>query len=156
MIIDLPPNRYSTLVQVDRSVRPAYPDWVLEVLHPELEATGPPEYDLSTVDLWRHDRQRGGGVVESYALYRYLRRAGRLAECLGLADGEEIAKKDVELFRRLFSSNVLFLLRSVVRDKGDRLNVACLSAGSDAVVLRWNWLDIVQLGSSRSVPRIRA
>src|ERR1700722_11534777 len=44
-----------TIVRVDRSVRPVYPDFVKTVMHPELEKVGPAEYDLATVDLWLHD-----------------------------------------------------------------------------------------------------
>ena len=34
-----------TIIHVDRSVRPLYPDWMKEVMHPELEDVGPSEYD---------------------------------------------------------------------------------------------------------------
>ena len=29
-----------TIIRVDRSIRPVYPDWMREVMHPELEAKG--------------------------------------------------------------------------------------------------------------------
>jgi hypothetical protein len=32
-----------------------YPEWVTKVMHPELEGTGPAEYDLAKVEQWFPD-----------------------------------------------------------------------------------------------------
>ena len=34
-----------SVVRMNRSIRPSYPDWMKEVMHPEPEAVGPSEYD---------------------------------------------------------------------------------------------------------------
>jgi hypothetical protein len=47
-----------TLIHVDRSIRPVYLPFVKTVMHPELELTGPVEYDLGTVDPWLHNGRR--------------------------------------------------------------------------------------------------
>ena len=36
------------LVRVDSSAKPSYPDWFKELEHPELECSGPAEYDLQS------------------------------------------------------------------------------------------------------------
>ncbi len=62
-----------TVVRVNRSVRPAYPDWVGKVMNPELEGTGPAEYDLAmSIMLWLHEGQTGG-VVTGTVIYDYLK-----------------------------------------------------------------------------------
>jgi len=49
-----------TLIRVDRSVHPSYPIWMNGVIHPELELTGPAEYNLKDgVEEWLHDDQKG-------------------------------------------------------------------------------------------------
>ena len=37
-------------IRVNRAIRPTYPDWVKEVLHPELENSGPAEYDVGQLE----------------------------------------------------------------------------------------------------------
>ncbi len=79
-----------TLIRVDRSIRPVYPDWVKTVMHPELEPTGLVEYDLGVVDPWLHDGQKNGCSMEGNKLYEYLKEKKMLESCLSLRDGEEI------------------------------------------------------------------
>jgi len=43
------------LVYVDRSVKPTYPDWFKKLEHPELEYSGPTEYNLCGVQKWLHN-----------------------------------------------------------------------------------------------------
>ena len=49
-----------TIIRVDRSIHSVYPDWMKEVMHPELEVAGPSEYDLTKAELYLHDGQKGG------------------------------------------------------------------------------------------------
>lgn len=37
-------------IHVDRSIRPTYPDWVKIVMHPDLESTGPVEFDAGKLE----------------------------------------------------------------------------------------------------------
>jgi hypothetical protein len=51
-----------TILTIDRSIRSRHPDWVKTVMHPELEATGPAELNLGTVEQWLHPDQKNGRV----------------------------------------------------------------------------------------------
>ena len=51
------------LLFVDRSVKPTYPEWMKEVLHPELEHTGPSHLDPALAPLYFHLKQQNGGVL---------------------------------------------------------------------------------------------
>ncbi len=131
----------NTIIRVDRKVKPVYPEWKKDVLHPELEASGPPEYDLSTVGLFLHDGQKNGKWIEGNKLYAYLKKEDMLKTCLTLRDGEEIQKNGIEAFLKFFKDKALFLWGSVVRGRDGRLHVPYLNDGGDKVVLGWYWLD---------------
>jgi hypothetical protein len=60
-----------TIIRVDRSVRPVYPEWAEKAMHPELEGTGPAEYDLVKVEQWFHDEQKKGVMVGN-RIYEHL------------------------------------------------------------------------------------
>ncbi len=141
-----------TIIRVDRSVRPAYPDWVEKAIHPELECTGPAEYDLATaVSLWFHDLQKGG-VTTGQVIYDYLKKHGLLASCGSLPDALEIQKKGVEVFRKIFGNNYAYFWKSVVRHRGDgSLCVPFLYVDGDRVVLYWSWLGYVWHGHELAV-----
>src|ERR1700688_2132013 len=96
-----------TIIRVDRSVRPVYPEWVKKVMHPELEGTGPAEYDLAKVEQWFHDEQTKDGMVGN-RIYEHLKSNNMLDSCLGLRDLEEIQKKGVTFFREPFKGKVVF------------------------------------------------
>lgn len=130
-----------TIVTVDRSVRPAYPNWMDKVMHPELECTSPAEYDLATqVSLWLHDDQKSG-VTTGQTIYDYLKDNSILESCLGLSDALAIQKLGAEVFQKVFGNNVVYFWKSVVRRRaGGDLRVPCLYVGGDEVVLNWRWL----------------
>ncbi len=130
-----------TIVRVDRSIRPSYPDWMKKVMHPELEAKGPAEYDLATIQLWLHDGQKGGNWLKGQRIYDHLKSNNMLEGCLGLRDGEEIKKKGIEVFRKFFGGKAVFLWASVVRDRGGGFGVPYLFEIVGGVVVDWNWLD---------------
>ncbi|MES3005966.1 MAG: hypothetical protein V4664_03405 [Patescibacteria group bacterium] len=129
----------NTLIKVDRTVKPVYPDWVKDVLHPDLEANGPAEYDLANVDQWLHDKQKTGRIVGN-DLYAHLQKEDMLKTCLTLRDGEEIRKNGIEAFRKFFKGKALFLWGSVVRRRGGSLRVPYLCDDGGGVVIFWDWL----------------
>lgn len=129
-----------TLIRVDRSIRPVYPDWVKTVIHQKLELTGPVEYDLGIIDPWLHDGQKNGRFMEGNKLYEHLKEKKMLEGCLSLRDGEEIQKKGLAVFQKFFQGKAVFLWKSVVQNRvGDR-NVPYLAENDDQVVVYWHWL----------------
>jgi hypothetical protein len=84
-----------------------YPEWVTKVMHPELEGTGPAEYDLAKVEQWFPDEQKRGVMVGN-RIYEHLKSINMLDSCLGLRDLEEIQKKGVAFFREPFKGKVVF------------------------------------------------
>jgi len=142
------PQPINTIIRVDRTVKPVYPDWLKKVMHPELEAQGPAEYDLANVEQWLHDGQKGGKWIEGNKIYAHLKDNDLLKTCLTLRDGEEIKKNGVEAFRKFFKGKALFLWGSVVRHDGGSLFVPCLDDGGDRVVVSWGRLGSVWDGSS--------
>ena len=142
MLADLPsPSSLATftLICIDRSIKPVYPDWVKEILHPELENTGPEEYDVATLEQWLHDEQKMG-PVGGEVIYNHLKDKKMLPSCLGLRDGEELAKHP-ELFRKLFGRKAVFLWKSVVRRHGGSLSVPYVVDDGDGVLVDWGWLE---------------
>lgn len=134
-----------TIIRVDRSIRPVYPDWVKEVMHHELKAVGPAEYDLAKVELYLHDGQKNGSWMKGTKLYEHLKETDSLKNCLGLHDALEIQKKGIEVFRKLFGNKMVFCWKSVVRDHDGNLGVPYVYDVGDEVVVDWDWLDDVWL-----------
>lgn len=141
LYIEVPPE----LIRVDRTVRPAYPSWMREVLHPELETTGPVEFDCAKLDLWLHRAQKNG-PVRGQVIYDHLKSENMLSSCLGLCDLKEIQKKDVIYFRKHFKDQAVFGWKSVIRPsnvhfEGSSLSVPCLVESIGRVVLNWHQFD---------------
>ena len=140
------------LVRVDRSVKPSYPDWMKKLEHPELECSGPAEYDLQTgVYEWFHDNQKTG-VVSGNTIHKKIQRDNTLGSCLNLQDGLAIQAKGIAVFRKLFAGKAVFLWGSVVQFRDGRLNVPFLCEHGDGVVVFWSWLGY-NFGSD--VPALR-
>jgi len=127
------------LIHVDRSVRPNYPDWVDKVMHPELENTGPAEYDATQLIAELVPEQEN--VIGGKKVYKYLKDNNLLETCVGLADLVEIQKKGIEFFRQNWKGKVVFGWRFVVRSRDGSLNVPCLYESGGEVVLNWSWVD---------------
>lgn len=135
------------LVRVDRSVKPSYPDWFKKLENPELECSGPAEYDLQTgVEQWFHDDQKGG-VVSGNTIYYRLKKGNTLGSCFNLQDGLAIQQKGIAVFRKLFADKAVFLWGSVVQDRGGDLRVPCLCEDGVEVVVDWRWLGDYWLSS---------
>lgn len=128
------------IVRVDRSIRPTYPDWVKTVTHPELESLGPAEYNITEVEQWLHNGQKGRKRTEGNVIYAHLKKTDALKTCFGLRDLEEIQKKGVAFFWKNFGRKAVFGWASVVQDDDGRLLVPCLYKLSDKVFLIWSWL----------------
>ena len=137
----------SGLVSVDRAIRPIYPDWVKEVLHPELENSGPAEYDVGQLEQWLHDGQKNGGWVKGQVIYDHLKATDTLKDCASLRDLEEIQKKGVSFFREHFQGKVVYGWKSVVRRAGGYLFVPFLCEDGGEVMQCWYWLGDDWLGS---------
>lgn len=132
-------------IRVDRSVRLAYPDWVGKVMHPDLECTGPAEYNLETaVEEWRHENQKTG-VVRGQVIYDHLKAGNELANQLGLVDLLAIQAKGIKVFRALYKGKAVFGWKSVARRRGIRggLGAPYLCGSDGRVVLYWVWLGSV-------------
>ena len=129
------------LVRMDRSVKPSYPDWFKKLEHPELECSGPTEYDLQTaVQQWLHDEQKHRSV-QGNTIYKHLTDTNALASCLNLQDGLAIQQKGIAVFRKLFGGKAVFLWGSVVQNRISSLDVPCLYVLGVKVVVSWDWLD---------------
>ncbi len=140
-----------TIIRVNRSVKPAYPDWMKKVMHPELETTGPAEYDLATVQLWLHEGQQGGNWAKGQRIYDHLKSNNMLEGCLGLADGLAIQQKGIEVFRKFFAGKAVFLWKSVVQNRGGDLHVPYLIEHRGEVVVHWRWLGRDWRGNNPAV-----
>jgi len=134
-------------IRVDRTIRPIYPDWVKEVLHPELENSGPAEYDVGQLEQWLHDGQKNGGWVKGQVIYDHLEATDTLKDCASLRDLEEIQKKGVSFFREHFQGKVVYGWKSVVRRAGGYLFVPFLCEDGGEVMQCWYWLGDDWLGS---------
>jgi len=137
------------VVKVDRSVRPVYPDWVKDILHPRLERKGPLEFHLRTgLNQWLHGGQKNGGGIIGSNIYGYLKNNGMLSSRLNLQDGLAIQAKGIVIFRKLFQERSLFLWKSVVcRDDGRR-HVPYLFGDDGRIVIHWCWFDATLLEDS--------
>lgn len=141
------------IIRVDRSFKPSYPDWMKELVNPELEFAGPTEYDLSQVELWIHKKQRQGSV-EGRIIYEHLWKGGAIASCLNRQDGLAIQQKGIAVFRKFFGGKKIFLWGSVARGLDGLLNVPYLHDGGDWVVMDWTWVGNL-LGSDCHTLRFR-
>lgn len=142
MVLDGRGPKRDSLIRVERSIRPSYPDWMKEALYEDLEKmTGPLEYDISSVVPWLHDGQKNGGWMTGNNIHDYLKRTDALVTCLGLRDLEEIQKKGTDFFREHFQGKVVFAWKGVVRRRDGRLHVPALCVGGGGGVLAWCWLD---------------
>lgn len=137
-----------SVVRVDRLVRPAYPGWMKEVLHTELEKTGSAEYYAVKLELWLHEGQKNGKWVKGQKIYEHLKENKMLESCLSLSDLLAIQAKGITFFRQHFASKAVFGWKSVVRHRDGSLFVPYLYGDGKQVVLRWLWLEVGWLGNN--------
>jgi hypothetical protein len=139
------------LVHVDRSVRPVYPTWATVVMHPELEALGPTEFDPSKLELWLHPRQVQWWTP-AQVIYDFLKENNMLAECLGLSDLMAIKSRGLDFYRRFFGSMTLIGWKSVVGYYRNSVVAPALIEDSGEVDLYWHLVKH-NLGSGDPAPR---
>lgn len=135
-----------SIIRADRSIRPVYPDWVREVMHPELETTGPAEYDINNVEQWLHPNQERG-AVKGDVIYENIQKTDTLKDHLGLADLLAIQEKGIAFFQKHFNRKAVFGWKSVVRHHNGDLRVPYLFEDRGEVVVFWQWFG--SLWSSR-------
>lgn len=137
----LPPQVGGTIIHVDRTARPTYPEWVRDILHPELELSGPTEFDLSKVEELLHESQKNGGWVKGTQIYECLAGNYMLDSCFNLADLLAIQAQGLETFRRFFKGKTIFAWKSVARGRTGDLHVPCLGEDDHKVIVGWRWFD---------------
>lgn len=135
------------IVRVDRSVRPVYPDFLIQeyINTPEfvaLEKLGPPEFDASRLRKWWHPKQKKG-VVRGDIIRKVLLKKKLIPSCVGYADLLGIKAKGIEFFRQHFRDQAVFGWRSVVPNLDGILSVPYLAEDGGRVVLYWSWLGSV-------------
>ena len=131
-----------TIIRVDRSVRPSYPDWVERVEHSDLEPTGPIEYDISKVKQWFHDGQKNGKRIKGNEIHTYLkgnRHAEDLSRTARLGGNPE---ERHHLLQETLPRQSRLRLKSGVRDRNrdGNLYVPFLYEHGGKVVMDWYWL----------------
>jgi len=132
------------LVFVDRTIFPEYPDWVERLEHPELESTGPPEFDAGKLEQWTHNDQKIG-QIKGDVLLQYLKEHDMLKKCLSLRDLEEIQKKGITFFQRNFKKKMVFAWKSAARNDVGFVHVPCIyihvsSTMPHTLRLRWYYI----------------
>ena len=129
------------LVCVDRNVRPTYPDveTEIEIIHPELECTGPFQYYLSHVYLWVHSDQKY--VTIGKVIYYDLVKMNILDSFLNLQDGHAISQMGTDIFRLVFGKRSVFLWKSVIRTRFGHLEAPYLGEVNGEIKIGWYALD---------------
>jgi hypothetical protein len=126
-----------------------------------LEKTGPEMFEASELERWFHPNQVNG-YVKGIEIYEYLRDRNMLSDCLGYADLLAIQSKGVVFWRKHFSGEKVWGLKSIVRRRGSGMkgdinvgfNAPCLyeNAGRELEV-SWPWLEIHILESYETALR---
>ncbi len=137
-------NKSLFIVEPDRSIRPAYPNWMRKVVHPELECTGPAKINLKALVLERHIVP-AYKVITGLQIYDNIRDNDALDRCLSLQDGLAIQAAGVAVYRKVFSSRTVCLWKSVGQHKdfggGLCLHVAYLTnTDNREVYIGWGCL----------------
>lgn len=140
----LPPevstSESSAIVRVDRSIRLAYPEWMKDVLYPELEESGPEEFDLATIESYLYGNQASGSYETGNRIHEHLKSENLLDSCLSLQDALAIQAMGIAAFRKHFKGKAVFFWKSVVRHRLGNLYVPYLIEYGGQVGLRWLWL----------------
>ncbi|MDO8566869.1 MAG: hypothetical protein Q7R58_01810 [bacterium] len=139
-----------TVVRIPCIARPAYPSGIVErVMHPDLQNTGPAEYNLRTdVRQWSYDGPKDS-VVTGRSVYDYLDTRDEISNCLGLLDSVEINGKGAPVFSEVFGDNVIFFLRSTIQHSNGNLCAPFLSKRGNEMKTGWYWLGGLWLKNYR-------
>lgn len=118
-------EKIDSILHVDRAVAPAHPEWMKTPLHPELELSGPAEYDMKGLKSSFLPGQ-GDDKFTGLDAYEHLKANNLLAGCLGLADGLAIRERGIKAFTKFFESKdgvVVALWTAVFTDEDGKLCV---------------------------------
>lgn len=133
-------DEWNPIIHVNRSIRPEYPDFVKEVKYPELELTGPADFDVTKLERYLHPKQVNGYAVGN-EIHEELIVKKMLEGCLGLTDLKAIQARGIGFFRKHFAGKAVFGWKSVVLYSNGNLYVPYLCENDDSVELHWDWLD---------------
>jgi hypothetical protein len=98
-------NTPDILIQTDRSITPEYPPFVKRLFAPELEHTGPAEYNTTTDLVVKSLKTKPGfKILVASDVGTTLLQHHYLQACLGIHDGLAIQAKGIETFRALKAS----------------------------------------------------
>ncbi|MEK7184656.1 MAG: hypothetical protein AAB683_00775 [Patescibacteria group bacterium] len=133
-------------VNVDRQVKPVYPEWMKSLIYPNLEHCGPSQYDLkNSVTTWRHEGQKDlENSVSGHEIHAYIKDKNMLGSALNLQDGLAIQKMDPKVFRKCFPGQKTYLWASVLEHSlGDIFGLPFVTDGGKNLTIGWDWLGMV-------------
>lgn len=124
------------IVRVDRSIVPTYPEgsWEGASLTPELNLTGPAEFDLATLEscLSGNETKIAGTV------YQQLKDEKQLERCLNLQDLLAIQRLGRDTVHQYFGDGLICGWKSAILSDGMRLQrVPCLYVDGDNLGFAW-------------------
>lgn len=138
----------ASIIRVDRSIIPAYPDLAVLIPRHDLEKKGLVEYSIEDVGSWAYGTPKDR--IPRSVVYGYLKRKRMLNRCLGFEDGLEIQKKGVEFFRKYFDTKLIELWRTFVmwKEDGNIYTPVLFENASNEMFLTWYSLEWNMEGNS--------
>jgi len=136
-----PNNVIDNTIRVDRSIQPDYPLSPGEFVYPQLQNTGPSEYNISQVEEWLYPDQEADGMDDGNAVYDLLVENSDLERHLGLADLVAIHAKGVEFYRKHYKDKALFAWKSIVQDENGAFHTPYLVEDVNGFHILWHPLD---------------
>ncbi len=119
-------EKIDSVLHVDRTVAPPHPEWMKAPLHPDLELTGPAEYDLKSNIAISFLPGQGDDKFTGLDAYEHLKSNNLLDGCLGLADGLALRERGIKAYTKFFEakeSSVVALWKAVFTDDDGKLCV---------------------------------
>jgi len=119
-------EKIDSVLHIDRSASPARPEWMKAPLHPELEQTGPAEYDLKSNMDMSFIKGQGDSDFTGLNAYEHIKSENLLEGCLSLADGLAIQERGAKAFTKFFEakdSAVVTLWKSAFQDDDGKIYV---------------------------------
>jgi hypothetical protein len=134
------------IVHVDLLLPPY--GWQKKVRYPELEMTGPDQFDVRQLERWIHPNGQEDPDTFGSTILEYLEENSMLTSCLGVRDLLGIKRRGLGFFKKHFQGKLFFGWRSVVQvtyeDAPDapELVVPCLGLFTGEVVLDWRGVTV--------------
>ena len=124
------------LIFINRTTLPEHPTWLKDFDYPQLQLTGPAEFDVRKLRRWSYEKVLG--KPDGNKLYQCLKDSDMIKNCLSLQDLEGIQKSESPFFRKLLKQGSFFAWKSVALNHDDYRHVPCLHPHMDDV--RWYYL----------------